>query len=204
MHWAYRLTIHRTPRNRERSTKTAASTGARRAKYRDASQVRLLCESSTASAGQTGGTLHCTVAQCPPLPHYHLSTVMASAHLSCSAHSFYSTSSVTRSSAARRARVPLPLPMQPFSIFHSARQPVEADEPGYGYGKTPRCSPLQQKWQTSHPLFQAIKTFAHVNQFYSNNKATNFKLESSPPRPICSSATHAHQHPQQVHPAGAD
>ena len=73
--------------------------------------------------------------------------------------------------------------MQPFAIFHSARQPVEADEPGYGYGKTPRCSPLQQKWQTSHPLFQAIKTFAHINQFYSNNKATNFKLDLVLPDP---------------------
>jgi hypothetical protein len=38
----------------------------------------------------------------------------------------------------------------------------------FGYGQHPRCSPLQQQWQTSHPTFLAIQQRRTVKDYLSN------------------------------------
>jgi hypothetical protein len=38
----------------------------------------------------------------------------------------------------------------------------------YGYGASPRCSPLQQQWQTNHPMWQAINQGGTVLKYVSD------------------------------------
>jgi len=39
-----------------------------------------------------------------------------------------------------------------------------------GYGQTPRCSEMQQSWQTSHPSFLAVKQYPNVTHEYKNRE----------------------------------
>ena len=37
----------------------------------------------------------------------------------------------------------------------------------YGYGQNPRCSPMQQQWQTSQPIFAAVKANQTISSYIS-------------------------------------
>jgi hypothetical protein len=41
---------------------------------------------------------------------------------------------------------------------------------GYGYGANPRCSPLQQQWQTCHPHFLAVQPRCNVKAYTAQLK----------------------------------
>ena len=49
-----------------------------------------------------------------------------------------------------------------------------------GYGQTPRCSPLQQQWQTSHPTFIAIKQYPNIRIQYREKERYNINSVSDP------------------------
>jgi hypothetical protein len=68
---------------------------------------------------------------------------------------------------------PSPSSSSSFSSTSSAPSALPPPSAKFGYGRNPQCSPLQQQWQTSHPMFLAIKKDKTVRDVVQSNAWAN-------------------------------